>query len=340
MPLQVAGIERPPATVVGLHLRRDHDVGVDLGVIGPRRRLPERRHRQPARVRMQPATIAADPRRRPEPLQMLEHCVHGDVVSLQEAAVAGQPPPHRQRLRCRERRIEPRHRLHHPTITSDTIDQLAAERCPRNRVTARQQQLQRLRLDGARQAETGRLPPAPDARHLTGRCRSGTACSTPPMFAADEAWIVVTRSIRPDTRSPTRALVCRNQIGRRTRSTRTRRSDLEDERDLVRRGHEAGRTGAADRLIAATQNARAVPSAATITGAVHVGARARPGLASHTCERADDATNAEPHEQLVAEHPQGPPDPKSAPAARRRFWGPTFVGSSDRSRAPWRPRRR
>ena len=265
MPLQVAGIERPPAAIVGLHLRRDHGVGVDLRVIGPRRRLAERRHRQPARIRMQPATIATDPRRRPEPLQMLEHCVHGDVMSLEQAAVAGQPPPHRQRLRCRERRIEPRHRLHHPTITSDPIDQLAPERCPRNGVTARQQQLQRLRLDGARQAETGRLPPAPHARHLTGRCRQVLRVVRR-RFAADEAWIVVTRSIRPDTRSPTRALVCRNQIGRKTRSTRTRRSDLEEERDLGRRGARGGRTGAADRPIAATPNVPArQPSAATST---------------------------------------------------------------------------
>ena len=74
MPLQVAGIERPPAAIVGLHLRRDHGVGVDLRVIGPRRRLAERRHRQPARIGMQPATITADAGCRPEPLQMLERC--------------------------------------------------------------------------------------------------------------------------------------------------------------------------------------------------------------------------------------------------------------------------
>jgi hypothetical protein len=35
MALQVAGVECPSAAVVGLHLRRDDDVGVDLGVIGP-----------------------------------------------------------------------------------------------------------------------------------------------------------------------------------------------------------------------------------------------------------------------------------------------------------------
>ena len=51
--LQVAGIERVPAAVGGLDLGRDDGVGVDLRIVGPRRRLTERRHRQPVRVGMQ-----------------------------------------------------------------------------------------------------------------------------------------------------------------------------------------------------------------------------------------------------------------------------------------------
>ena len=34
MPLQVAGIQRLPAAIGGLHLGRDHGVGVDLRIIG------------------------------------------------------------------------------------------------------------------------------------------------------------------------------------------------------------------------------------------------------------------------------------------------------------------
>ena len=34
-PLQIAGVERQPASIGGLHPRRDHGVGVQLRVIGP-----------------------------------------------------------------------------------------------------------------------------------------------------------------------------------------------------------------------------------------------------------------------------------------------------------------
>ena len=94
MLLQIAGIERHPPALDGLHLRRDHGVGMDLRVIGPRRRLPEHRHRQALRVRMQPAAVAPDPRRRPEPLQMRQRRGDGDVMGLQEPVVARQRPAH------------------------------------------------------------------------------------------------------------------------------------------------------------------------------------------------------------------------------------------------------
>jgi hypothetical protein len=44
--LEVAGVEREPPAVVGLHLGRDDAVRVDLRVVGPRRRLTERSDRQ------------------------------------------------------------------------------------------------------------------------------------------------------------------------------------------------------------------------------------------------------------------------------------------------------
>ena len=180
MPLQVAGIERVPAALGGLHLGRDHGVGVDLRVIGPRRRLAERGDRQPLCVGVQPAAVGADPGRRPEPLQMLQRRRHGDVVSFEQTVVTGQRPPHRQRLRRRERGVEPRHRPHHPTVGRVAVEQLPTQRCPRNRVTARQQQLQRLDVDRAGQAEPGRLTARPLPRHLTRRGRRGTWRSTPP----------------------------------------------------------------------------------------------------------------------------------------------------------------
>ena len=120
---------------------------------------------------MEAAAVGADAGRRPEPLQMLERRRHGDVVGLEEPVVAGQRPPHRQRLRRRERGVEPRHRPHHPTIGREPVEQLATQRCPRHWVTARQQRLQRLDVDRARQPEPGRLATRPHARHLARRGR-------------------------------------------------------------------------------------------------------------------------------------------------------------------------
>ena len=121
VPLQVAGVERQPATVGGLDLGGDHGVGVDLRVIGPRRRLTERRHRQPAAC---PGAAGAPFERirvvDPNRSRCVERRGDGDVVRLEQPAVAGQRPPHRQRLRRRERRVEPGHRPHAPARRSWT----------------------------------------------------------------------------------------------------------------------------------------------------------------------------------------------------------------------------
>jgi hypothetical protein len=171
MLLQIAGIKRHPPAGDGLHLRRDHRMRVDLGIVGPRRRLTEHRHRQALCIRMQPAAATADPRRRTEPLQVRQRRGDGDIMSLQEPVVARQRPAHRHRLRRRERRIKARNRVDHSTISGDAVDERVAEPCPRNRVTALQQGLQVVAPDLARQSETRRLPPAPHARHLTRRRR-------------------------------------------------------------------------------------------------------------------------------------------------------------------------
>jgi hypothetical protein len=98
MTLQVSGVQREPAAIQRLRLRGDDGVGVDLGVVISRRRLPERRDRQLAALGMQPPTVDPHPGRRPEPLPMLEHLRHGGVVGGEQPGVAGQRPPHAQRL--------------------------------------------------------------------------------------------------------------------------------------------------------------------------------------------------------------------------------------------------
>ena len=107
-------------------------MGVDLRVVGPRGGLTERRHRQPVRVGVQAAAVGADPGRRPEPLQMRQRRGHRDVVSFEQPVVAGQRPPHRQRLRRRERGVETRHRPHQPTVARVPVEQLAPKRCARS----------------------------------------------------------------------------------------------------------------------------------------------------------------------------------------------------------------
>ena len=37
-------------------------------------------------------TVHTDPSRRPEPLQVLERCSHGDVVRFEQAGIAGRAP--------------------------------------------------------------------------------------------------------------------------------------------------------------------------------------------------------------------------------------------------------
>ena len=90
----------------GLNLRRDDCVGVDLRVVGPRGRLTERRDGEAVGIGMQTAAAGedgvVDPNR-----SDAERRRDGDVVGFKEPVVAGQGPPHPQRLRRRERRVEP-----------------------------------------------------------------------------------------------------------------------------------------------------------------------------------------------------------------------------------------
>ena len=97
--LQGAGVECQPAPIIGLHLGRNHDMRMQLRIIQPGRRLTEHRRRQTQRLRMQTEAVVSDPRRRPVALNPFHDRRHGDVMTLRQTLVAGQGPPHRQRLR-------------------------------------------------------------------------------------------------------------------------------------------------------------------------------------------------------------------------------------------------
>ena len=193
--LQVAGVQRQPPPVVGLDLGRDDGVGVQLRVIGPRRRLAERRHRQPERVGVQAAAVDPHPGRRPEPLQMLE----------------------RRASRRRRGRRADRDRRSAPTTRSATsaprtwhrtrpppappsrppgrpVDQRRAQRCPRRSghgpPTAPAD-----RRPSPDRTGRARRPDGPTTRPAPRPARPGSGCSTPPSPTADDAYSVVTRSI-------------------------------------------------------------------------------------------------------------------------------------------------
>ena len=181
MPLQVAGVERVPAAVGGLHLGRDHGVGVDLRIIGPRRRLAERRHRQPVRVRMQTAAVGrgsgSSTRTAPD-----APAPRSTATSWASSSRSSPVSAHHTDSDFGAENVASNPdtaRTSRPSARVP-VQQLATQPCPRCRVTARQQRLQRVHLDPTRQAETGRLTARPHPRHLARRRRRGTARSTPP----------------------------------------------------------------------------------------------------------------------------------------------------------------
>ena len=128
VPFQVAGIQRPPPPIRCLHPRRDHGVGVHLGVIGTRRRLAERGHRQPVHVREHPGAVHPHACGCPKPLEMGQGRRHGLVMHFQDPRVTGEGPQDTHRLRSRERRIEPRHRPHQRAVGAVAVNQRRTQR--------------------------------------------------------------------------------------------------------------------------------------------------------------------------------------------------------------------
>ena len=149
-------------------------MGVELRVISPARRLAEHCHRQPAGLRVQPAAVGADAGRRRVLLDHRHRCVHRDVMALGETFVTGEAPQHRQRLRCRQRRVVPGDRSNRLAVLVDTIDKLATEEHAGVGVVARQERFEGFGRHLARQAESRCLGPGPHARQLTVSFREVT----------------------------------------------------------------------------------------------------------------------------------------------------------------------
>lgn len=140
--LEVASVEREPAAVGGPHLGGDHDVGVQLGVVLARGDLPEGSHHQAARFGVLAGAVHANPGGRPVALEVLEHASDRGVVGVEESGVAGERPPHRDRLRGGERGVEPGDGRDQLPLAVEAVDERGAEPCPRHGVVAGQQRLQ------------------------------------------------------------------------------------------------------------------------------------------------------------------------------------------------------
>ncbi|MEJ7721843.1 MAG: hypothetical protein WKF58_16085 [Ilumatobacteraceae bacterium] len=100
---------------------------------------------------------------------MIQRRCHGGVVGVEQAVVAGQRPPHRQRLRRRERRIEPRHRLDHPAIRGEPVQQLTTKRRPVTGSQPDSSDSSASTVTGPDKPEAVRLTTGPLPRRLTRR---------------------------------------------------------------------------------------------------------------------------------------------------------------------------
>ena len=160
--LEEPGVERQPPPGRVLDLGRDDGVGMELRVDGAGRVLAEQRGGDPTGVDLVDA-VGASPGDRPVVLEPPERRVHRCLVSSEHLGphprIGGERPQHRDRLRRRERAIEPAGRL---------AAELPSDLRPRGRVAAVEQLTQLRSGDLAFEAE--RAPPGapPLSRWLVG----------------------------------------------------------------------------------------------------------------------------------------------------------------------------
>ena len=113
-------------------------------------------------------TVHTNPSRRPEPLQVLERCSHGDVVRFEQAGIAGERPPDAERLGGRERGIEPGHRPYHPAVGQRPVDERGTQGRAICWVPALQKCSKIVSVDRVVETEPSRLPARPHAGLLAG----------------------------------------------------------------------------------------------------------------------------------------------------------------------------
>jgi hypothetical protein len=177
--LEVVGVERVPPAVRGLDLAGDDGVGVELGVVLARGGLLEGGHSEPVGVGEGPGAVDAHPGGAAVALEVAEDGGDGGVVGVEHGLVAGEPPPHRHRFRCREGGVVAGHGLDEGAVVGEPIDKRRAERGPGLRVVARQERFEVGGDDGAGQSEVGGLAAGPVPRRLLGSFRVDVAGVAP-----------------------------------------------------------------------------------------------------------------------------------------------------------------
>lgn len=160
--LEEASVEREPAAGRVLDLGADHGVGVQLRIDGAGGVLAEHRHGQALGVDLEDAVLPP-PGDRPMDLEPVERRQHGGVMSGEHLGphpgVGRERPQHRDRLRGRERRIEP---------TRRGVSEPPTKRPAGRRMAPFEQRLQRVRGDSV--VEPERRPPTavPTPRRFVG----------------------------------------------------------------------------------------------------------------------------------------------------------------------------
>ncbi|OIQ85148.1 hypothetical protein GALL_330100 [mine drainage metagenome] len=130
--VQGSGVHRQPPTVRALDLVRDHHMGVQVRIPGPGVPVVKRRGQHPTRRALLTPTRAS-PSEQGRPLDEPQRVLDRGPVGCQDRApgrVVGHRPQRRDRLRWRERQIEPRHRARVRLSQLHTGDGLDCRRPP------------------------------------------------------------------------------------------------------------------------------------------------------------------------------------------------------------------
>jgi hypothetical protein len=189
--LEVVGVEGVPGAVGGPDLGGEHDVAVDLGVVLPGGRLLEHGHGQALGVGEVAAAVGADPGGAAVALDVVEHGLHGEVVGVEDAGVAGEAPPDRHALGRREGSIETGDGLDELAVAGDPVPERRAEPLAGDRVVAGQDGFEVLDGHGAGETEVVGLAARPAAGGfvavvgvevagvVAGRCGGGPGVDRP-----------------------------------------------------------------------------------------------------------------------------------------------------------------